>query len=116
MRVFIVSSRSLFGKGMEEWLRQQTGLDIVGRESDMGRAARCIEQLQPDVILFDIPDEARDPMAALVRFLRDRLDAKIIGLHLRDNYMCIYCKRQRLMQEVRGLLEVMKEASLPTST
>jgi DNA-binding NarL/FixJ family response regulator len=116
MRVFIVSSHSLFAQGMEEWLRQQAGLDIVGRESDMARAAPYIEQLQPDLILFDISDEARDPTAALIRFVRDRLDTKIVGVHLRDSCICIYCKRQHLAQEVRGLLEVIEEAGFPTPT
>jgi DNA-binding NarL/FixJ family response regulator len=110
MRVLIVSSHTLFGQGMDEWLRQQTGVDIVGRETDIDSAEQRIEQLQPDVILLDIGDEANDPTAALMRFLRDRLDTKIIGVHLRDSCVCIYCKKQHLTQEMKGLLEVMGKA------
>ncbi len=115
MRVLIVSSHTLFDQGMDEWLRQQTGVDIVGRETDMGSAAQCIEQLQPDVILLDIGDKTHDPTAALMRFLRDRLDTKIIGVHLRDGCLSIYCEKQHLTQEMKGLLEVMGEVESRTS-
>jgi chemotaxis response regulator CheB len=115
MRVLVVSSHPWFGQGMEEWLRRQTGLDIVGREGDMETAARRIVQVQPDVILLDIRDRAKDPTMALMGFLRDRLGAKIIGVSLRDDYVCIYCEEHRVVQEVADLLEVMKGAGDPTA-
>ena len=110
MRVFIVSSQLLFSQGMQEWLRQQTGIDVVGRETDMERAAQRIADLQPDLILLDISDQARDPTAALMRFLRDGLDTKIIGVNLRDDCISIYYKDQRVMQGVGDLLQVIQEA------
>jgi DNA-binding NarL/FixJ family response regulator len=110
MRVLIVSSHTAFARGMDEWLRQQTGLDIVGRESDMEKAAQCIAHLQPDVILLDVGDEARDPTAALMRFLRNGLHTQIIGVNLQDNCISFYYKDQRVMQRVGELLQVIQEA------
>jgi DNA-binding NarL/FixJ family response regulator len=113
VRVLIVSSQTLFARGMDEWLRQQAGVDIVGREADMACASRCIEHLQPDVVLLDIGDQARDPTAALMRFLRDGLDTQIVGLNLRDECISIYYKGHGVMQGAGDLLRAIEEAGHP---
>jgi DNA-binding NarL/FixJ family response regulator len=111
----MVSSHPLFGEGMEQWLRRQTGLDILGRESDVDRASQRIANLQPDVILLDISDKAKDSTMALMGFLRDRLGTKVIGVNLQDSSVCIYCADRLAIREVADLLEVMKGAGFATA-
>ena len=110
MRVLVVSSHTLFAQGMDKWLRQQTGVDVVGQESDIERAAQCIAHVQPDVILLEIDQDARDPTAALMRFLRNGLDTQIIGVSLQDNCISLYYKGHWVMQKLGDLLRVIQEA------
>lgn len=109
MRVLVVSDHRLLGQGMEEWLRQQAGLDVVGRAADMGQAAQAIEQLQPDVILLEVSDQARDPTAALMRFVRNGSGTKVIGVNLGDDCISIYYEGHRAMQGVGDLLRIIQE-------
>jgi hypothetical protein len=57
----------------------------AGPGSDLEKAARRIERLQPDPVLLDISGEAHDSTAALMQLLRDRLDTSIIGVNLQDD-------------------------------
>ena len=109
MRVFMVSSHPLFGQGMEECLRQHTALAIAGQETSLATAARRVGQVQPDVILLDISHKAKDLATALLRFFRDRSGARVIGVDLQGNSVCIYREGHLVNQEVADLLEVIKE-------
>jgi DNA-binding NarL/FixJ family response regulator len=109
MRVFLVSSHPLFGQGMEEWLRQGTGLTLAGRENSLATVARRMGQVQPDVILLDISHKAKALTAALLRFFGDKSGAKIIGVDLQDNGVRTYCDECLLMKDVADLLEVIQE-------
>lgn len=109
MRVLIVSDRALFAQGLDEWLRQQLDVDIVGQERSMDRAAEAVESLKPDVILLELEQQARDPSEALIRFLRNGLDTQIIGVNLQDNCISLYYKGHRVMQKVADLLQVIRE-------
>jgi glycerol-3-phosphate cytidylyltransferase-like family protein len=110
MRVLIVSGHALFAQGMAEWLRQQLDVDIVGLEKDMDKATRSIEQMEPDVILLEMDQDARDPSSALMRFLRNGLDTQIIGVNLQDNCISLYYRGHWVMQKVGDLLQVIQEA------
>lgn len=110
MRVLLVSGHPPFTQGMGEWLRQQLEVHIVGHETDMEKAAQCIAHLQPDVILLEMEQDARDPSSALMRFLRDGLDTQIIGVNLQDNCISLYYKGHCVMQKVGDLLQVIQEA------
>jgi chemotaxis response regulator CheB len=109
MRVFVVSSHPLFGQGMEEWLRQETALAIAGRENSLATAARRIGQVQPDVILLDITHKAKDLTTALLRFFRNKSGAKVIGVDLQDNSVCIYCEERLVIQDLADLSELIEE-------
>jgi len=110
MRVLVVSSSPPFAQGMGEWLREQLDVEIVGQESGIEEAAQRIEQLQPDLILLEMDQDARDRSGALMRFLRNGLDTQIIGVNLQDNCISFYYKDRWVMQKVGDLLQVIREA------
>ncbi len=107
-RVFIVSSQSLFSQGVESLLRQEKGLDIVGRETDVDRAAERIREFRPDAVIVDSGDPADDPMPAVMRILREGVGTKVVGLNLQDNTICIYRGEQRVVKEVKDLVEAIE--------
>jgi DNA-binding NarL/FixJ family response regulator len=106
--VFIISSHPLFGQGVESLLRQEAGLEIVGRETDVDKAAEHIQELRPDVVILDCGDPACDPTPTVMRILREGLGTKVIGLNLQDNTLCIYRGEQRVVKEVKDLVEAIE--------
>jgi DNA-binding NarL/FixJ family response regulator len=111
-RIFILSSHPLFGQGVESLLRQEAGLDIVGRETDVDNAMERINELQPDVVILDCPEPGCDPTLAVMRILSEWVGIKVIGLNLQDNTMCIYRGEQRVVREVKDLVEAIEHSPL----
>jgi AmiR/NasT family two-component response regulator len=111
-RIFILSSHPLFGQGVENLLRQESRLEIVGREADVDNAIRRIKKLQPDVVIVDSSDPASDPTSAVMRILREGVGTKVIGLNLQDNTICIYRGEQRVVKEVKDLVEAIEHSPL----
>jgi chemotaxis response regulator CheB len=112
MRVLILSSYLLFGQGVESLLRQEPGVDIVGRETDVDHAMERIREVRPDVVILDGSGPAHDPTLAVMRILREGVGIKVIGLNLQDNTMCIYRGEQRVVKEVRDLVESIEPSLL----
>ena len=107
--IFVLSSHPLFGQGVEILLRQEAGLDIVGRETDVDRAMERIKELQPDVVIVDSGYPACDPTPAVTRILREGLGIKVIGLNLQNNTLCIYRGEQRVVKEVGDLVAAIEQ-------
>ena len=97
---------------IESLLRQEKGLDIVGRETDVDKALERIKELQPDVVIVDSGDLASEPMPAVMRILREGVGTRVIGLNLQDNTMCIYRGEQRVVKEVKDLVEAIEPSPL----
>ena len=111
-RVLIISSHPLFGRGVESLLCRETGLDIVGWETDIDKAVERIKELQPDVVILDNADPACDPTPAVMRILREGVGTKVIGLNLQDNIMCIYRGEQRVVKSIEDLIEAIELSPL----
>jgi two-component system response regulator DevR len=107
-RVFLLSSHPLFGPGVESLLRQETGLDIVGRETDVEKAIERIRELRPDVVIVDCAEPACDAISVLMRIWREGLETKVLGLNLQDNTLCVYRGEQRIVKEVKDLVEAVE--------
>jgi DNA-binding NarL/FixJ family response regulator len=110
-RVFILSSHPLFSQGIENLLRREAGLEIVGRETDVDKALERIKELQPNVVILECAEPTCDPTPVLTHLLRERVETKIIGLNLQDNTMCIYRGEQRVVKEVKDLIEAIEPPS-----
>jgi DNA-binding NarL/FixJ family response regulator len=107
-RVFILSCHPLFGQGVESLLRREAGLEIVGQETDLDQAVERIKEIRPDVVILDCAEPARDPTLAVMRILREGLGTKVIGLNLQNNTLYIYRGEQRLVKEVKDLIEAIE--------
>jgi DNA-binding NarL/FixJ family response regulator len=104
-RVFVLTSRSLFGEGVERLLRQETALNIVGQESDVGRAITCIQRTQPNTVIFDSHDLSDNPLRSIIEVLRTNPHIKFIGLDLQQNTFQIYQAIRREVNTISDLLE-----------
>ena len=75
-RIFMLSSHPLFSQGVESLLRRETGLEIVGRETDVDKAMERIKELRPNVVILDGGDPACDFTPAVMRILREGVGTK----------------------------------------
>ena len=111
-RVIILLSHPLFGQGVESLLRRESGLEIVGRETDASRVIERIRELEPDVVIVDSADTACDPVPVVMRILSDRVGTRVVALNLQDNTMCVYRGEQRVVKEVQDLVEAIEQPAL----
>jgi hypothetical protein len=112
-RVFIYSSHSLFSQGIKNLLDAQPELDVIGWETNVDKAVKCIQEIQPDAILVVTKGTSLDLQAEEQRFLRAGRKIKILELNLEDNNMCVYCGNQLTIREISDLVKVIEEP-LPT--
>ncbi len=108
-RVIMLFSHPLFGLGVESLLRQEVGLEIVGRERDTDRAIELIKECRPDVVILDGADPACDPMSVVGRVLSEGAGTRVITLNLQDNTMCVYRGEQRVVKKVEDLVQAIKQ-------
>jgi len=64
------------------------------------------------VVILNSSDPAGDHAPAVMRILREGVGAKVIGLNLQDNTMCIYRGEQRVVKEVKDLVEAIERSPL----
>ena len=64
------------------------------------------------MVIVDSGDPACDLTPAVMRILREGVGAKVIGLNLENNTMCIYRGEQRVVKEVRDLVEAIEHSPL----
>jgi TorA maturation chaperone TorD len=108
-RIFMLSSQLLFSRGVEDLLRQQTGVEIVGHEADPTKAIEQIRELAPDVVILDSKDLASTPASLVALILNETPDAKVIALNLENDRICVYRGEQRTAQSIDDLREVIDE-------
>ena len=104
MRVLVVAEPSLFEEGIEELLRQEPGLEIVGREADLQDAVRRIKESHPDVILLADGEAATGYAPELIRLVREGFHIRVVEVHLATNTLCLYCGERQSIREVRDLV------------
>ena len=112
MRVLIIANNPLFSQGVESLLRQESRLEVMGREADVDKAMERIRELEPDVVIVDSGDPTCGPTPAVMRILREGVGVKVIGLNLQNNTICIYRGEQRVVKEVKDLVEAIEPSPL----
>ncbi len=109
MRIFILSDHPLFGQGIESLIGQQTGLQTVGRASDIQQAMPQIQELRPDIVILDSSNWPSGPAPVALPILAQELGTRVIALNLDDNSMSIYRGERRIVKEVKDLLEAIED-------
>jgi TorA maturation chaperone TorD len=108
-RVFLVTASTLFGRGVENLLRQEPRLEVVGCEADAERALQRIEELAPDAVIFEESGADSWLRQALTGILIRRLGTRVIGIDLHDSSICVYRGERRIAREVEDLVEAIEE-------
>lgn len=108
VRIYVLTSQSLFGRGVEILLRQDESMELVGEESDVDRAIGRIKELRPDVVLLELDSPECDLSPVVIRILNELPSVKIVGVRLADNTIRVYRGEQRIAREIGDLLQVIR--------
>lgn len=108
-RVVMLLSHPLFGQGVESLLRRETGLEIVGRETDANKVMERIKDLHPDVVILDGADPPCERVPLMMRILTEVVGTKVVTLNLKNNTMCVYRGEQRVVKQVQDLVEAIEQ-------
>ena len=103
-RVFVISSRLMFGHGLESLLRQETNFDIVGQETNIDQAIKQMKDLQPNVVILD----SENAVSRVTPILHASPGVKVISLSLQNNDLYVYQVKQWIVRETEDLVEAIK--------
>jgi DNA-binding NarL/FixJ family response regulator len=88
--VFIISNHAIFGQGLENLLRQETVVEVIGQATDLTQGIEQIKALQPDVAIIDTDSPPDDSAATVMRILMEIPNIKVISLSLHHNKFYIF--------------------------
>jgi two-component system NarL family response regulator len=108
IHILMISSFPIFSQGIEALLGAETGLEIVGRETDLERAMERINELAPDVVILDSAVPEWNDMAVVLRILNARWGTRVIALNLQDNSINVYREERRVAKGITDLVEAIK--------
>ncbi|MCK5315583.1 MAG: response regulator transcription factor [Anaerolineales bacterium] len=107
-RVFVLSRRSMFHKGIETLLSQEEGVEIVGHDTEPEVALESIERFSPDVVIVNLDDPEPVLSQTVLCILREKQDISIIWLSLQDNCIRIYRGESKQVHQLEDLLNVIQ--------
>jgi DNA-binding NarL/FixJ family response regulator len=92
--VFILYNHSLFARGLETLLQENSRMKVLGIEANGKEAFARIGALKPDVVIVEAEQGESGPEILLSRFLHEQLKARMVRLSLKDNTAIVYCGRR----------------------
>ena len=84
VRVLFVDDHPIVRESLANLLGMHAGIDVVGQADNGREAVKCVERLQPDVVVMDVSMPVMDGVEA-TRIIKSRWpDTKVIGLSMFD--------------------------------
>ena len=110
-RVFVIWNHPIFHDSMRALLNHPE-VEWVGETSKLAEAEAEIQTLQPDIVLLE-QVEGGPPPEFLMIFEATPWGAKIIGLSMHDNRLCIYHREQQIVGQSDDLLRLILASASP---
>jgi DNA-binding NarL/FixJ family response regulator len=108
LNVFIVSSHLMFSRGLENLLREDKEINVIGQETDIEQALKQIKKVHPDAIIVYSDDARLTSRLTLVEILKASLNTKVIHLSLQNNTFYVYQAAQWVATSLDDLLQAVK--------
>lgn len=83
-RILLVDDHPVVRAGLAAMLETQADFAVIGEAGDGAEAVRCIEALDPDVVLMDLEMPGTDGLAVLEELARKALPNKVIVFTIFD--------------------------------
>lgn len=89
MRVVIAEDHTILRAGLQAILSSRPGIEVVGEAGDGREAVRCVDKLNPDLLLIDLSMPKLNGMDAIREIKSRHPEIKIIVLtvHKSDEYI-----------------------------
>jgi DNA-binding NarL/FixJ family response regulator len=104
IKVFIITSHLMFGRGLESLLQQESELKVIGSETNTGQALDKIKELQPDVVVIYADDVRFNSDAMITGIFKVSPQAKVIVMSIHNNLFYVYQAAQRTANDLEDLI------------
>jgi DNA-binding NarL/FixJ family response regulator len=101
-----VYRHELFAQGVRSALERESGVQIVGMENDVARAARAVRALRPEVILVEEPTES----GVAWPILEWAAASRIVTFSMQHAYATVYHPHRTAAGDPVDLIRAIQEA------
>ena len=115
-RVVVLYGGSLLLAGLETCLQELPGLRVVSINNTHNGSAQQLQSLQLDAVIFDSNDNSVRDWPNLIRLLKERPDAIVIGLGASDHDLIILSSQQRTANNLEDVIAAIRLRSGTTET
>ena len=106
-RTYIVYHHGLFAQGVRSVLETQRAVQIVGMESDVGKALKAVQSLQPEVIIVEECTGKQQPMR-LGAFLHSATGGRVVTLSLDHDSATVYQRNRMVATDPAELVQAIQ--------
>jgi len=106
-RTYIVYHHGLFAQGVRSVLEAQGGLEIVGMESDVGKALKAVQSLQPEVIIVEECTGTHQRMR-LGAMMHSASAGRVVTLSLDHEFATVYQRNRMAAVDSADLVRVIQ--------
>ena len=111
-RTYIVYHHGLFAQGVRSVLETQRAVQIVGMESDVGKALKAVQSLKPEVIIVEECTGKHQPMR-LGAFLHSATGGRVVTLSLDDDSATVYQRNRMAATDPADLVKAIQGVGKP---
>jgi DNA-binding NarL/FixJ family response regulator len=106
-RTYIVYHHGLFAQGVRSVLEAQRAVQVVGMESDVGKALKAVQSLQPEVIILEECTGKHQPMR-LGAFLLGATGGRVVTLSLDHDAATVYQRNRMAATDPANLVQAIQ--------
>jgi DNA-binding NarL/FixJ family response regulator len=106
-RTYIVYHHGLFAQGVRSVLEAQRAVQVVGMESDVGKALKAVQSLQPEVIIVE-ESTGRHQSMRLGAFLNGAVGGRVVTLSLDQNAATVYQRNRMTATDPTDLVKAIQ--------
>jgi chemotaxis response regulator CheB len=111
-RTYIVYHHGLFAQGVRSILETRDVVEIVGMESDVGKALKAAHSLKPEVIILEECTGKHQPMR-LGAFLHSATGGRVVTLSLDHNSATVYDRQRVAATDPADLVKAIQGVGKP---
>ena len=111
-RTYIVYHHGLFAQGVRSVLETRRAVEIVGMESDVAKALKAVQSLQPEVIIVEECTGKHQPMR-LGAFLHGATGGRVVTLSLDHDSATVYQRNRMAATDPADLVKAIQGIGTP---
>lgn len=105
VRVLALCGESLLIEGLEASLQGHEGVEIVLLDTSRAGVVQVLEELSPDIIVFELTPSQ---LSTVFAYLRTHTDVVLIGLDIHRDLALFLSGEWRALQSVADLMQVIE--------